>query len=876
MHDRTTISSTKPTRPLSSGNIFSSSHRSSRAPSLFLLLLAAILRGSTSLCKQSSAPSFEFPYLPLHHHWRSSPLEQADAHFQKRVGNQNPSPLSVTAQLLFNLQLLDTSADTIYRLAMARSGASLTTFFVVGPEEYVEFAESMGSKAFLQHIWDNSVTPISAKDFDGTSRLHATGARVVRPKEGPPRIEFPTVKRIRGNKYKPTGKWISWQALKRLNPLAVTDPPDLAVYMARGGQVGTGSRRAPGAYLEQTSSKNMIPFAVPEEPDPEQTGELMPSQSHPSINPDDPSHTSTAPPSRATTPSLSKDSQGWIGIGSAHSIHAPPRAVVIRRARQTAISSPAALAAKAALAAGRPGPSPLANTNAAPPGSHATVTPANAHLIRASAAAAAAAGGASPSSPLASSSITPVSTPPARASPRFSHAPSASVGNFPSPSSSVGTPPSMGNASLHQQSPTGSAGSGGSRAGRRPNLRVPMPPPPQHLSSSFRAGPPAGGGTVAGSGLTPGSLTPGHASGARTPLSATHPPPETPLKHQRRRAKDMADAMAAGSGGEDSREGAATGTGTDKAPQKVSADGNFVETEGDQDPMDFTANMSPFNTGIGIQMSPGNVTPGAGGGAAAATAAVMGSALRTPDLRGLAGLKRADVERTRLAFERTAAGQDPLLSASANVRTTPGASGVPFGVTGNGGFGFGSGWGDWAGGMQGANGGGLVGGGGLPSSTMAPAIAEARRSSLPPLTPATEGPPAGSWGGPPPASSQRGGSGYRDSEEEGMMGAGLGLEPGEAMGQRSPYPILPPEPGSEQGGYGLPRPAPDQRAVDRTPIAVRTRVGSTWSIQEEDEARPTVDRQENDQDAGYSSLAASMQASRLGAEQGTSVEQGRA
>lgn len=37
---------------------------------------------------------------------------------------------------------------------------TLTTLFVVGPEEYVEFNESMGSKAFLEHVWDQRTTPL--------------------------------------------------------------------------------------------------------------------------------------------------------------------------------------------------------------------------------------------------------------------------------------------------------------------------------------------------------------------------------------------------------------------------------------------------------------------------------------------------------------------------------------------------------------------------------------------------------------------------------------------------------------------------------------------------------------------------------------------
>ncbi|KAK0520340.1 hypothetical protein OC835_007241 [Tilletia horrida] len=807
---------------------------------------------------------------------------------------------------------------------MAPSSASLTTFFVVGPEEYVEFAESMGSKAFLQHIWDNSVTPLTRQELDSNSRLHNTGARIVRPENGPPRIEFPTVKRLRGNRYKPTGKWISWQALKRLNPLAVTDPPDLNIFMARGGTVGSGERRAPGAYLEQTTSKNLIPFAVPEEPVASNTNldEGMESQSYaPAPNGDDaampiPAGAATPPRPRTNKPSLNVNSQGWIGIGSAQSIHAPPRAVVVRRARQT--SSPAALAAKAALAAGRPGPSPLANSVA---GSNATVTPANAHILRSAAAAAGgnsgsgsgSGSGTAPSSPSAAStsaSVTPVSTPPARSSSRFSHGTSASVSGIsayttPPPSSSalgprsgsphgsLSTPPPSGSYQPSTPGSAGSAGSGSSRASRRPNLRVPMPPPPQHLSSSFRnaggsgsgsgggasastatGGPAVGGGLGAGSAappassasgttaLTPGALTPGYASGARTPLSATHPPPETPLKHQRRRAKETAAALATAAavvaGGTETSSGSGTGigignrkgartsdteiaagaaTGTlsgSRAKDSSSGDG-YVDADDERDPMDFAptaGNAAAAVTRDGpssFAMSPGSsANGGIGGGrspmgSATHLAGLAHSSLGlglggpggagggTPDLRALSNLNRADVERTRLAFERTAAGQDPLLSASANARSgaggpvaSPFSSGwSPAGgpasalmaAGGSGGAGpmappgsmFGSwaGLGDWA--MGGASqqqqqqqqqqSNAHVA---ATAAAMVAAIAEARRSSLPPLTPATEGMPYPGAMGLPPVRTPN-----TTYDEEGPSGIGLGLETGPPVGRPS-------------------------------------------------------------------------------------------
>lgn len=39
---------------------------------------------------------------------------------------------------------------------------SMTTLFHVGPgpEEFVEFNESFGSRAFLEHIWNEQVTPL--------------------------------------------------------------------------------------------------------------------------------------------------------------------------------------------------------------------------------------------------------------------------------------------------------------------------------------------------------------------------------------------------------------------------------------------------------------------------------------------------------------------------------------------------------------------------------------------------------------------------------------------------------------------------------------------------------------------------------------------
>lgn len=54
----------------------------------------------------------------------------------------------------------DSPGDDITPFNIYLNMSSLTTLFVVGPEEYVEFNESLGSKAFLEHVWDESTTPL--------------------------------------------------------------------------------------------------------------------------------------------------------------------------------------------------------------------------------------------------------------------------------------------------------------------------------------------------------------------------------------------------------------------------------------------------------------------------------------------------------------------------------------------------------------------------------------------------------------------------------------------------------------------------------------------------------------------------------------------
>ena len=147
---------------------------------------------------------------------------------------------------------------------------SMTTLFHVGPgpEEFVEFNESYGSKAFLEHVWNEQATPLkqSGESHDqlnpfqdaeisdlspelAGSQLHSAKARI--SKTSPPHIEFPTILRIKGkgNSYKFSGRWISWDDLSARNPLAVKAPPSLDEFIARGGQVGHGKAISPGGWL---------------------------------------------------------------------------------------------------------------------------------------------------------------------------------------------------------------------------------------------------------------------------------------------------------------------------------------------------------------------------------------------------------------------------------------------------------------------------------------------------------------------------------------------------------------------------------------------------------------------------------------------------
>lgn len=83
------------------------------------------------------------------------------------------------------------------------------------------------------------------------SRLRSAGARI--SPYPPRRIEFPTIVRVKGkgNRYKATGRWISWDELRAKNPLAISEPPSLAAFEKKGGKVGEGKKLKPGEWLTE-------------------------------------------------------------------------------------------------------------------------------------------------------------------------------------------------------------------------------------------------------------------------------------------------------------------------------------------------------------------------------------------------------------------------------------------------------------------------------------------------------------------------------------------------------------------------------------------------------------------------------------------------
>lgn len=207
--------------------------------------------------------------------------------------------------------------------------SSLTTLFVVGPEEYVEFNESLGSKAFLEHVWDESVTPL--KDGEtADSRLRSAGARI---SSGPdPHIEFPTILRVKGkgNKYRPSGRWMTWDELHRQNPLAVSSPPSLDEFKKHGGQVGSGKKLKAGEWLAE--SKRVASVAKRHSARGEDNGSIANGAAQSVYAPrnceasvEDSSSSGHVPalqsgwignrvdPSETTTPEL-REEDGWIGV----------------------------------------------------------------------------------------------------------------------------------------------------------------------------------------------------------------------------------------------------------------------------------------------------------------------------------------------------------------------------------------------------------------------------------------------------------------------------------------------------------------------------------------------------------------------------------
>lgn len=320
--------------------------------------------------------------------------------------------------------------------------ASLTTLFVVGPNEYVEFNETWGSKAFLHHIWDQAQTPLQQHDV-APGQLHSAGARI--SKSHPPRIEFPVIVRLKGkgSTYRATGKWITWDDLAQRNPLAVRPPPSLDDFIAAGAAVGTAPKLRPG----ELASKNDPIYRIKSASTKSTTAPTM---------------------TKAQTPimDLETDEDGWIG-GSSQSIYARPS----ENATQTS-----------------PPPAPKHASKPSP------VTPGRetSHTVE----------GANSSSLLQRMEMPHnFQTPPPK--PRdapVDHNRSPRPPSTPSPSSNMGA-----STSPFRTTP--------SQGIRRPGAKIPSPLP---LTSPARNN---------------GPISP---LNTRTPLSASHPIPETPLKLSQR------------------------------------------------------------------------------------------------------------------------------------------------------------------------------------------------------------------------------------------------------------------------------------------------------------------------------------------------------
>jgi hypothetical protein len=132
-----------------------------------------------------------------------------------------------------------------------------------------------------------------------------------------------------GNHYKATGKWISWEDLKRKHPLAVIDPPSLEEYTNRSGNVGRGDKLESGGLPKAEKKfkvvkrkKDMPPTAATSN-----LGDAWTGGSSQSIHATSSTLGSDHAPSRASTnvadtirhgedDSLEPDQDGWFGGSS--------------------------------------------------------------------------------------------------------------------------------------------------------------------------------------------------------------------------------------------------------------------------------------------------------------------------------------------------------------------------------------------------------------------------------------------------------------------------------------------------------------------------------------------------------------------------------
>ena len=131
------------------------------------------------------------------------------------------------------------------------TGTSCSTFFCIGKEVYVEFEEVSGQvcgethgqadyccslhrDSAARHSFSTSGRPQSlrsrkeVRSLRGalvwtqlTAPLDIDQHTLLRARVQAGSIQFPTVRRVRGSHYVPTGSWVSWEYLHSLNPLAL-------------------------------------------------------------------------------------------------------------------------------------------------------------------------------------------------------------------------------------------------------------------------------------------------------------------------------------------------------------------------------------------------------------------------------------------------------------------------------------------------------------------------------------------------------------------------------------------------------------------------------------------------------------------------------